>query len=531
MPVLDTDLDLSRVPAGDAPFGLRLLDPPDVVETAIRVVERALSSYRGTPAADGAWLHLLRQVDEPRSTRRKGATPELYEPDVVAALLALTPVRTTPADRKQQAKEDHDLTLWRRRQVVDHVFAELLSGVQQTTPGGGPADALQEWETLSGTTQRYVLDGRAGYQVIRADLLAHFGALADGSAKAIERINAYYGTTIKKRTVLGYPDVPVHPDLGAAIDRALRTLAPARRAALAAAGIVVNGAKIRPNANNKMRLSEHSFGFAVDIDANTNPNITGFPVEFIEQITGITLLTKARGGTDVQVFDARGVADWFTQKAPAEREIDRLIAADAALVEAFSSEERLGAGMAAVVVRQTGSQPDPARLLAAAQDAEEERRSLGQPLRWRFADPTVWRRRAAKDGPAQDTLAALVFPLPTHGAPLPEDPRLAVVRRPVVELLVQMAGVYRRSFLPQPKLAKAGPVPAPLRVKPSANPGADALQQIAGSGFLNLPRDLVLALRDPAGGDLKWLGSADHMGDTRDFMHFELKKPPSLYSR
>ena len=43
-------------------------------------------------------------------------------------------------------------------------------------------------------------------------------------------------------------------------------------------------------------------------------------------------------------------------------------------------------------------------------------------------------------------------------------------------------------------------------------------------GFMNVPPELAAALIAPDGGNLRWLGAG--ASGTRDYMHFELRRPP-----
>jgi hypothetical protein len=102
--------------------------------------------------------------------------------------------------------------------------------------------------------------------------------------------------------------------------------------------------------------------------------------------------------------------------------------------------------------------------------------------------------------------------------------------RKTVELLIKMVDVFERSFVrdarSKPKNNKPLRVPAISR----APSGESALPQLAAHGFVNLPAEVITALRASqadGGGDLRWLGTADH--GTPDFMHFELKVRPPLF--
>src|SRR4051812_41777541 len=67
----------------------RFTDPP--VERAVDRLLLALDRLRGTPDIGRAWPRVLEQVRRPGSRPPRNAPAELYEPDLVAALDALTP--------------------------------------------------------------------------------------------------------------------------------------------------------------------------------------------------------------------------------------------------------------------------------------------------------------------------------------------------------------------------------------------------------------------------------------------------------
>ena len=527
-PVPDAGPDFSRVPVRSAPLVERSDAPvpvavpeavgsaaePDVVEDAVSVLLTALAPIRGTPAAAGVWRRVVAQIRKPTTHRIKGVPVGLYDPAVVAAVTALAPpAGATAKERRQNAQADAALYLDRQRQVLEQVFADLLT-TQEERLHGTPGDPAQEWQGLRGRTQTQ-FGGLAGYEQLRPGLLEAFGALDIGTAKAVAAMDTYYGTTLTPVTFLGRPGV-VHPLMRDALERAERFLGDNRAAA--AAGVSSFGtAAVRANANNRLVLSEHSFGAAIDLDPRQNPNVPTFPAEFVRQVTGVDVLTTADGRQKDDPLDIGDVPETlFETRDPAIVEVERLLGASRKLVEVFRDEQSLAQGMWEVAGRlvRTPADVTPEQLRDAVFAALDE----GPRVHWRYQDPKAVGKRALP-GLAHDTLADMLYP------PAPESPDVGA-RRTGIQLLITMVDVYRRSFVAPRKVRKGKPAPAATRVPASHSPAPRAvLPQLAVHGFLDLPLDLIVALRHRYGGDLRWLGSSP----THDFMHFELKSRPALY--
>lgn len=500
----------------EPPFQERLrlqvfVDDP-VVSDAVSQLLLALDKYSGTAQVAAVWDHVVAQVKEPRTKpRNKSAPPELYTPAVVAALAALT--------------QDKKVALERRAEVLQRVFTHLLAATEKRL--GNEADGLgnaeQEWAGLDQAVQRHL--SLNAYRDLRGALLGSFGALTIGTAAAIEKINKYYKEKIVKVTFLGHNGW-VHHDLKDALERAERRLDEPDRVALGKEITSFGGISIRPNTNNPLYLSEHSFGAAIDINPELNPNVPKFPAQFIGDVTGTDLLTTPEGRSKTAVFDLGEILEklGFGKKDPALRELERLLDASKHLVGIFKDDASLAAGMVAVALRMTKipSSVKPEALLAAVREAHAE----GTKVRWIYQDPKLKLPKNAPEGGKHSALVNLVFP-PRVGDWYPEPADVWETKRHAVELLIQMFDVYERSFIKDKKGAPVLKGGVPSRIVPQARApeGEAALPQLVTHGFVNLPAKLVSALRAPDGGDLRWLGVSEH---TKDFMHFELKNRPPL---
>jgi hypothetical protein len=165
----------------------------------------------------------------------------------------------------------------------------------------GPAPALalagdiaSEFAQLSAFVRANVIDGIAAWPSLRDGMFSTFGAPGQPSI-AIPRINAYYATLVEAN----FPPVsgvsgrksPVHPNLKAKLDAAVALLAARGQSAVLAKLKSAGGFAIRKNANDASKLSNHSFGWALDLDPELNPNIpkTKLPLDLILKITGVDL--------------------------------------------------------------------------------------------------------------------------------------------------------------------------------------------------------------------------------------------------
>jgi hypothetical protein len=498
----------------------RFTDP--LVERAVDRLLLALDRPRGTPEIARAWPRVLEQVRRPGIRPARNAPAELYEPDLVETLDALTPGGT----RSTQAERERGLE--RQAEVLQRVFTVLLADTDKRLDvgAGSGGDPETEYRELLSEATRKDVGAVSAYRGVRSGLLASFGALEVGTATAIDRMNSFYERAIVSTEFLGRR-AQVHASMRARLASAESRLGKDERAAIAKQVSSVGGLSVRPNANNPLKLSEHSFGAAIDINAEMNPNVPDFPSRFVEDVTSVDLWRTPEGRRKSDVFDLGELFKTlvFGQKDPALRELERLLGASRRLVEIFTDDAGLATGMVEVA-RRMSHRPlavNPAGLLALVREARAE----GPKVHWRFQDPRVRIPRNARPGSRHDALATLLFP-PIIG---PEPLDVWSDERRTVELLIQMADVYERSFAKpenKPEKGKSKVGGEPQRVPPSARAasGEAALPQLVAHGFLNLPARLVSALRAPDGGDLAWLGTAEH---TKDFMHFEVRPTPPLY--
>jgi hypothetical protein len=235
-----------------------------------------------------------------------------------------------------------------RRQVTDAAFAHLWTRAQakpgagrarragaraalasvvpplESLPASGPSNPAAEFNSLIPIVRAHVDGGIGGWSKVRLRMFKKFGA--DGNpAAAIPRINAYYGQLVPADfppapSATGGRDTPVHPVLKARLDSAAALLQGRNLAAALKVGDI-GGFSIRNNVNTPSELSNHSFGWAVDLDPELNPNIakTRLPLDVIEGLTGLDLFGPTnRALRTPRPFDAcLPDATLFTQSSAA----------------------------------------------------------------------------------------------------------------------------------------------------------------------------------------------------------------------
>jgi hypothetical protein len=522
---------VARLPVLDPPgpllpgaFRSPLLMPPDLmprpVDTAMMALLDALEPLRGRPELDDAWDRVISQVKSPR-TRKKppaGAPAGLYDARTVESLAALTPGPSESAKTRAEKWRDQQLiaavAFERKQEVINRVFDVML--VERELALGNPPPVLDleaEWGILCPVHDCFNEPSVEYYATVRRALLREFGALRDGTQAALKRILTYY-RELEDTTLLGRKVHNVHRDMVMALSRAqgLLGFSPAPQIGN------VGGANIRTNANDAYRLSEHSFGAAIDIDGATSPNIPGFPFDFVADVTGV----DARLGRAGKPFEHNLMEDDDGRQrsfAEIEAEAERLKAASDTLQAAFADESGLADALYSIALRR-GARVEPGQrgsLLDAAVAAAQERTRAGKPIEWAYDQigPTDPRSPSA----ARQALAQMLFPRDVEVTWEPGNVH------DTVELLSQMASTFEDTYVHDAKgrrkRTKAGDL---VRVPATAR--SPSLAQIAYHGFMSVPPVVVAALSSREGGNLRWLGGTP---GTRDFMHFELKDRPRLY--
>ncbi|MGH8904992.1 MAG: hypothetical protein ACRD0K_00350 [Egibacteraceae bacterium] len=150
------------------------------------------------------------------------------------------------------------------------MFTALLSA-REVAAGEDPerpaADPASEWEHDLTAMRRYVDGGLEGYRNVRSALFAAFGALEVGWTEAIRRLNTFYEEEIVRAEFFGHQIWGVHQEMKRRLEGAADKLRKAGKGGLGHTIRTIGGINIRPDVNNPLTLSEHSFGADVDINA------------------------------------------------------------------------------------------------------------------------------------------------------------------------------------------------------------------------------------------------------------------------
>jgi hypothetical protein len=369
--------------------------------------------------------------------------------------------------------------------------AALFDGlVRDLTDEALTGEGVAEEAAALGRRAERAVGYKQGWPFIRTAVLEKFGT--------VENAHDYYESNIVDTTFFGRP-VEVHRELALA-------LASAEIKFITLGGdpgtVIFNslgGLVVRPNTNNPKRLSDHSYGSAIDIDgmdqnagkgvAAGNPNVKVAELEaqgipdfwtFVRDITGEDVFKRTPKGRKVDDSSA----------GPAEvgiAEAERLAALSERIREMFSGEQALAAAMAAYVEANQIIVPPGGEAVLVTQG-----------------------------------LAAAIAPanLPAIEATLQQwfgesgTPEMSLDTSHIATRLMQMG----KMFIASGNATGAG-VETPL-AKAKGTIGS-----IAAHGFMNLDPLLVGALTADDGGRLTWLGAT---AGTKDFMHFELPEPPAI---
>jgi len=167
-----------------------------------------------------------------------------------------------------------------------------ISGCRVRGGETAATDIGSEFGQLSSFVRANVIGGIGAWPNLRDGMFATFGAAGKPSA-AIPRINVYYARLVEAN----FPPVngvsgrksPVHPNLKTKLDAAVALLNAKGQSAVLGKLKSAGGFAIRKNANDASKLSNHSFGWALDLDPEFNPNVskTNLPLDLILKITGV----------------------------------------------------------------------------------------------------------------------------------------------------------------------------------------------------------------------------------------------------
>ena len=415
---------------------------------------------------------------------------------------------TTAADDAFTAIVDHSQAIvgsGRRRRLVHsdskektarrEVQQAVLTGLLPSSEAGAAVEAPDtpldidaqiaiELPLLQGNFESLV---RNTWRNVRTAVLVQFGALTVGTRTAITRANDYYRPFVRGELMGNRSQTLVHPQLQEALARATANLTPrlaqlpqAEQDAIRVATSVANpnswwSTNVRENRNQPHKLSDHSFGWAVDFQASQNPNVgKSGSLDQVQAVTGdnpnaLTTAGRTAAQAETAADDMRDISREYVAAMESEATL-------APVMLRLANEARATAGVGAALT-------DGAALLTAALVVNDDDR--------------------ARD------LRRLLWPeAPNATAPMPRALGQIATR------LGRIARVFRASF-------QHGTTGARTAASTEATPGG-----VAAHGFMSLPPALVGALAGSDAGNLVWLGTAS----VHDFMHFELAQEPPLFT-
>ena len=417
----------------------------------------------------------------------------MYTTEADEAFTAITDhsqaIETSGRNRRLVRSSSKEKTA--RREVLQAVLTGLLPSSEAgaaveapDTPLDIDAQIAIELPLLQDNFQSLV--GRT-WRNVRTAVLVQFGALTVGTRTAITRANDYYRPFVRGRLMGNESNTLVHPNLQAAFDRATAHLTPrlpqlpqAEQDAIRVATSVANpnswwSTNVRENRNAPHRLSDHSFGWAVDFQATQNPNVgKSGSLDQVQAVTGddpnaLTTAGRTAAQAETAADDMRDISREYVAAMQSEATL-------APVLLRLANEARATAGVGAALT-------DGAALVTAALVVDDDDR--------------------ARD------LRRLLWPEAANAtAAMPAALAQASTR------LGQIGRVFRASF-------QRGTTGARTAATSEATPGG-----VAAHGFMSLPPALVGALAGSDAGNLVWLGTAS----VHDFMHFELAQEPPLFT-
>ncbi len=472
-----------------------------------------------------------------------------------AGAIAMLPLSTVAGPKQPPAPTGAKVQ--RTATVLSAAGNRATAGVLQRSPlalqrEDAPIDYDAEFAAFN--VRHAIEGGLEGYKGIRQVFIDTFGS--------ITRANTYYAG-VRQMPFLGRSPTVHASTLGAKLASAEQVLTDKGwRDAVAAALTKAGGFNIRRNRNAPSRLSDHSFGWAVDLDDSLNPNLSGrFPGRALMAATGTDVVTDAMntvasGGSTADLLapieDIRAASEAFKgamtdeaslETAMREHVVTRMkfqLAADVALLDMVKAAAGAGkagrkakAELTKLLQDHWGSIGDAERWLDAgdreqivanqgwrAWQVEKARREAADARkevtsRKRRADAVAKAERLRKAGKTDADIDKLVREPQQQAEVAAFQGEVGQLAERAAGTLLEMWTIFRGSFVGgRPGAARVG---AQTEGTPST---------VAAHGFMNMPSKLAAALAGSDGGDLNWLGVAS----VHDLMHFELKPTdrPSL---
>ncbi|MEM7369799.1 MAG: hypothetical protein AAF587_14440 [Bacteroidota bacterium] len=532
-------------------------------------------------------------------TRKSVIFADFYKAEIISLLKGLK-----TRSNKQTKANRREL----KAALVPLLLTDIESSYIQPQMGIQAKTISDEYALFSGKVRGLFEGGLEGYFACRLGLLNRFGSV-NNVEETIKMVNQYYGSLVKADFLVGGKKVggtgtQVHPDLKTAFTNA-ETLIKNKgwRDEIMDSTGKYWSTNIRENRNNITKLSDHSFGWAVDIDPGNNKNYAQSKknLGFFDSVLGEPLFDKETKTTIKTSSNTQDILD----------ATNRLRAKSDKIKHIFENEANLKAQLQKIL-RQKGASLPPDKqeeLFTLAKDcaadqillAKTRNRKKKREINKRIQtyQRSIFGLLYAELGknitaaPAYDTTT---YPDPIDGEVsfAMQDPIivneltflfLGKASRPklssvgalnqIAELIRTQIQQAERAKVPKSqrkfrltktlvrklkKLSEGDRQKISTRVlgkireqieKNRATKGSKNLaytltesfvtlaksrnsegnkvgagtqkHNIAAQGVTNLNTKLITALVSPEGGNLKWLGVANH-----DMHHFELKDEPVL---
>ena len=480
----------------------------EATDRVVEAIRSAAAPFVGTQdAGDIPGMVTMQIIDGKADPRKKLKKTNpmmplydaLWDPAVVADLKVI--------DAKSKGSKKKGRAVEARRNLFATILGSLITSAEPGADVEAPDTPLDEADQIATETKLVskkltdLIVSGSGWGDVRIPVIVQFGGLVAGTRKAIERANAYYDSLVPPGALGINTNTKVHPNLAAALKRAEANLAPrlakltdVERAAIASAARSGWSTTVRPNQNAKHRLSDHSFGFAIDFQAALNPNVgeSGAlgPVQAVtgKDPTAITTSGKTAAQAESAASDIRDISRAYEAAMQSDATLAPVLASIANTARATQKLPALAATAGASLVE------------AVVKPKEADRKSAVQAL--------VFPEGVAPPAPAKGA------PAPAPGPPPAAPPLEGHRPRPGDD-------PRRRQRVPRVVHRRQADDGARVAASTEAKLGS-----VAAHGFMSLPPALVGALAGSDGGGLRWLGTSG----VHDYMHFELVTRPALFT-
>jgi hypothetical protein len=497
---------------------------------------------------DGFWVQRMERAKaQPNLLEiltRNTQTTQATEPAVASPVMSRVPLSTPNLQPQVEKEQQAELQSLPKSASQSPGSTILQRDAQNATE---PVDYEAEFSSFAA---KYAVEGGLeGYKHIRHLLIAKFGSIANA--------NTYYRGVGSVNFVGAKPTVH-KATMGTQLKNAEDLLkAKGWYDDIVATSPKIGGFNVRPNRNDPKSLSEHSFGFAIDINPQFNPNMNKrFPARAVMAVTGDSVITGDtrtqinKGGTADELLPQleaiRDTSDTFQQAFTDEASLEQAMRTYLSTHLQFKIDDNFPVLEKVKAAAGKGKGGEAARnelvnhlkaSLTSLSDLKqwqeaEDREAFVAAKGWKAWEKEKAKRQKAEAkrlvrivkahgdaekkaaklraaGKSEDEIDRLVY-APFKASLLKQmDTETTQMINKVSGTLLELWKIYVKTF-------KGGNLNKGVRVPAKTEGDAGS---VAANGFMNLSSELATALISSDGGNLHWLGAASVL----DFMHFELK--------